>query len=74
MPDSDPAIFNPAAYGPDVARLLEMDGGGQRLGALTCAECTSAAEQRPPIEGLTATKAGVRGGSPARSDGYVDLS
>jgi hypothetical protein len=42
MPDSDPAIFNPAAYGPEVARLLEMDGGGNRLAALTCAECSSA--------------------------------
>jgi hypothetical protein len=42
----------------------------QRRGA----ECTGAAEQRPPIEGLTAPKAGVRGGSPARSDGYIDLS
>ena len=42
----------------------------QRRGA----ERAGAAEQRPPIEGLTATKAGVRGGSPARSDGYVVLS
>jgi hypothetical protein len=42
----------------------------QRRGA----ERTGAAEQRPPIERLTATKAGVRGGSPARSDGYVVLS
>jgi hypothetical protein len=38
------------------------------------AQCTGATEQRPPIEGLTATKAGVRGGSPARSDNYVVLS
>jgi hypothetical protein len=37
----DPAAFDPAAYGADVARLLEMDGGGQRLLSLTCAECTS---------------------------------
>jgi hypothetical protein len=41
MPDSDPAVFNPAAYGPEVARVLEMDGGGQRLMPLTCAECTN---------------------------------
>jgi hypothetical protein len=42
MPDSDPAVFNPAAYGPEVARVLEMDGGGQRLMPLACAECTNA--------------------------------
>ena len=41
MPDSDPAVFNPAAYGPEVARVLEMDGAGQRLMPLTCAECTN---------------------------------
>jgi hypothetical protein len=41
MPDSDPAVFNPAAYGPEVARVLEMDGG-QRLMPLTCAEGTNA--------------------------------
>lgn len=48
MPDSDPAIFNPAAYGPEVTRLLEMDGGGQRLSSLTCGECTSD-EARPAL-------------------------
>lgn len=42
MPDFDPAVFNPAAYGPEVARVLEMDGSGQRLMPLTCAECTNA--------------------------------
>jgi len=41
MSDSDPAIFNPAAYGPEVARVLEMDGGGQRMLPLTCGACTS---------------------------------
>jgi hypothetical protein len=42
----------------------------QRRGA----ERAGAAEQCPPIERLTATKAGIRGGSPARSDDYVVLS
>jgi hypothetical protein len=41
MPDPDPVIFSPEAYGPEVARVLEMDGGGQRLMPLTCAECTN---------------------------------
>ena len=38
------------------------------------AERTGATQQGPPIEGLTATMAGVRGVSPARSNGYVVLS
>src|SRR5882724_8408319 len=38
----DPAAFNPAVYGADVARVLEMDGRGQRLLSLTCGECTCA--------------------------------
>jgi hypothetical protein len=42
MPDFDPGAFDPAAYGPEVARVLEMDGGGKRLLSLTCAEGTNA--------------------------------
>jgi len=40
MAEFDPAAFDPSAYGPDVARVLQMDGDGQRLMSLTCAECT----------------------------------
>jgi hypothetical protein len=53
-----------------VVRAARRRRQRQRRGA----ERAGAAEQRPPIEGLTATKTGVRGGSPARSDGYGVLS
>ena len=33
--------FDPAMYGPEVARVLGLDGGGQRLLPLTCAGCSS---------------------------------
>ncbi len=38
MESFEPAEFNPAAYGPDVAHLLEFEGGGHRLQPLTCGE------------------------------------
>jgi hypothetical protein len=38
MESFDPAEFNPAAYGPDVVRLLEPEGYGQRLQPLTCGQ------------------------------------
>jgi hypothetical protein len=31
--------FDPAKYGPDVARILALDGGGLRLFPLTCGPC-----------------------------------
>ena len=33
--------FDPTKYGPDVARILALDGGGQRLLPLTCGPCSS---------------------------------
>lgn len=33
--------FDPAKYGPEVARLLALDGNGNRLMPLTCAPCSS---------------------------------
>jgi len=36
----DPAEFDPKKYGPDVARILALDGGGRRLLPLTCGPCT----------------------------------
>ncbi len=42
MESFDPAEFNSAAYGPDVARLLEFEGNGQRLQPLTCGEGVNA--------------------------------
>jgi len=52
MESFDPAEFNPAAYGPDVARLLEPEGDGQRLQALTCGQAlnTQARQQLESIE------------------------
>ncbi len=35
--------FDPNNYGPDVARILALDSGGQRLFPLTCGPCTSTA-------------------------------
>ena len=35
-------MFNPARYGEDVARILALDGGGQRLMPLAIGECSSA--------------------------------
>jgi hypothetical protein len=32
--------FDPARYGPRVARILALDGNGQRLQPLTCGECS----------------------------------
>ena len=33
--------FDPTKYGPDVARILALDGNGQRLPPLTCGRCSS---------------------------------
>src|SRR6185295_18404168 len=33
--------FDPNKYGPDVARILALDGNGERLFPLTCGPCTS---------------------------------
>src|SRR5580692_5192985 len=33
--------FDPANYGPDVARVLALDGNGNRLMPLTCGPCSS---------------------------------
>jgi len=33
--------FDPTSYGPDVARVLSLDGNGQRLMPLTCAPSSS---------------------------------
>src|ERR1051325_9029247 len=38
--------FDPAKYGPDVARILARDGGGQRLLPLTCGPCSSEEARR----------------------------
>jgi hypothetical protein len=42
MSDFGPGAFNPASYGPDVARLLAMEGNGYKLPSLTCSECSNA--------------------------------
>ena len=34
--------FDPTQYGPEVARVLALDGNGQRLQPLTCERCSSA--------------------------------
>jgi hypothetical protein len=34
--------FDPTQYGPDVARILALDGNGQRLMPLRCSNCSSA--------------------------------
>jgi hypothetical protein len=46
-------MFNPRAYGEEVARILEFDGGGRRLMPLTSHECSS----RPAHELLRQTTA-----------------
>jgi hypothetical protein len=33
--------FDPESYGPEVARILALDGNGRRLMPLTCAGCSS---------------------------------
>jgi hypothetical protein len=33
--------FDPTQYGPDVARILALDGNGQRLMPLRCSRCSS---------------------------------
>jgi hypothetical protein len=38
--------FDPAKYGPEVARMLALDGNGNRLMPLTCAPCSSEEAQR----------------------------
>jgi hypothetical protein len=38
--------FEPAKYGPAVAGILALDGGGQRLAPLTCANCSSLEARR----------------------------
>jgi hypothetical protein len=35
--------FDPTQYGPDVARILALDGNGQRLMPLECSRCSSEA-------------------------------
>jgi hypothetical protein len=39
-------MFAPTKYGAEVARILALDGGGQRLMPLTIGECTSAEARR----------------------------
>src|SRR5947209_5025003 len=39
-------MFAPTKYGEEVARILALDGGGQRLMPLTIGECTSAEARR----------------------------
>lgn len=39
-------MFAPTKYGAEVARILALDGGGQRLMPLTIGECTSADARR----------------------------
>jgi hypothetical protein len=38
--------FDPTKYGPEVARILAMDGNGNRLGALVCGPCSSEEARR----------------------------
>jgi hypothetical protein len=38
--------FDPAKYGPEVARVLALDGNGNRLLPLTCVPCSSEEAQR----------------------------
>ena len=38
--------FDPAKYGPEVARVLALDGNGNRLLPLTCGPCSSPEAQR----------------------------
>jgi hypothetical protein len=38
--------FDPAKYGPEVARVLALDGNGSRLMPLTCGPCSSEEAQR----------------------------
>jgi hypothetical protein len=39
-------MFDPARYGDEVARILALDGSGQRLMPLSVSECTSAEARR----------------------------
>jgi hypothetical protein len=39
-------MFNPAQYGEEVARILALDGAGQRLMPLAIGECSSAEARR----------------------------
>jgi len=34
--------FDPTKYGPEVSRILALDGSGRRLGPLVCGPCSSA--------------------------------
>src|SRR5580658_5326578 len=34
-------LFDPTRYGPDVARILALDGNGRRLMPLECSKCSS---------------------------------
>lgn len=45
-------IFDPKIYGPDVARLLSLDGNGERLMPLSAGKC-SAPEARSWLRGRT---------------------
>lgn len=38
--------FDPTLYGPEVARILALDGDGQRLMPLTCGECSNEAARK----------------------------
>ena len=39
-------MFDPAKYGGEVARILALEGGGQRLMPLTIGECSSPEARR----------------------------
>jgi len=39
-------VFDPTQYGPDVARILALDGGGQRLIPLRCGTCSNEEARR----------------------------
>jgi len=38
--------FDPTKYGPEVSRILALDGSGRRLGPLVCGPCSSAEARR----------------------------
>ena len=47
-------IFDPQAYGPEIARILALDGSGTRLMPLAIAQAPAANGVREALQGRTA--------------------
>jgi len=60
--------FDARLYGSEVAAILDLDGGGERLMPLTRGKCSSE-EARRRLKAVSASDlfAGVRAASPARN-------